>query len=83
MKKDYLHYKNNGNQWLWFWNSSVTGKTTTGELCPSYYYCTNSDGDGLFIVSDKGKRTQIVGTCQFSLAGLKNPKRVIRRYYGQ
>lgn len=36
------------------------------------YYCTNSDGDGLFRVEpQKNKRLQLRGTCDFSVFGLK------------
>lgn len=33
------------------------------------YYCTGKDGSGLFHIHD-GNRTQLLGTFQFSVAGL-------------
>lgn len=80
--KDYLHYERDGNQWIWFWHSWTDGKCSNGEWYTKKYCCTNNDGEGLFIVDiSKNERKQILGTCQFSLAGLKDPKRAIRRRY--
>lgn len=45
-----------------------------------FYYCTNYAGEGLFKVdSFLNTRKQILGTCQFSLEGIKNKKSKLRR----
>ena len=37
----------------------------------SKYYCTNAEGEGLFVVdTSKNSRQQLIGTCDFSLRGL-------------
>ena len=37
----------------------------------SKYYCTNREGEGLFVVdTSKSSRAQLIGTCDFSLRGL-------------
>lgn len=60
--KNHLCYEQDGNKWIWGYNTE------------SYrYYCTNDNGDGIFL-------KQIVGTCQFSLRGLKGPKAKIRKW---
>ena len=67
-QKDYLHYEQKGDQWIWYWHSWTGGK--------------NSAGEGLFIVDlKKNERKQLLGTCQFSLRGLKDPRRAIRRRF--
>jgi len=46
--------------------------------CTSCYYCTNTNGEGLFYVDiERNERTQIIGTCDFSTHGLT--KNSIRR----
>ena len=80
--KDYLHYENDGNKWFWYCHSWTEGKNSAGEWYTSHYYCTNNDGEGLFFVDLKNnERWQVLGTCQFSLRGLKDPKRAIRKRY--
>lgn len=72
MSRDYLHYINDGKKWMWYWNSWKENDV---------YYCTNSDGEGIFIVDiGRNERKQILGTCQFSLVGLKDPRRKIRSW---
>ncbi|MFV0616883.1 hypothetical protein ACE418_03100 [Megasphaera sp. WILCCON 0056] len=51
-------YEKDGKQWSW-WNSD------------DKYYCTNSMGEGVFEIA-RGNRKQLTGTCQFSVAGLKD-----------
>ena len=78
---NHLHYEQDGNKWLWFWHSWTDGKTTSGDWYVSKYYCTDSTGDGVFFVDrDRNERKQLVGTCDFSVAGLKNPQRKIREW---
>lgn len=71
-----LIYDNDGNKWSW-WRKEWKGN----EDGVSQYYTTNHSGEGVFFVNlEKNSRKQLVGTCDFSLAGLKDPKRKIRRY---
>lgn len=80
--KDFLHYENDGAKWIWYWHSWTDGKDSAGDWYKKKYFCTNSDGEGLFVVyPERNERQQLLGTCQFSLAGLKDPKRAIRRRY--
>lgn len=76
MKKNHLVYSNDGYQWFWHRKSE--------EDEDGYYnrYCmTNSDGEGLFVMDRRrGELHQVLGTCQFSLRGLKDPRRKIRDY---
>lgn len=81
---DFLHYEQDGEKWLWYYHSWTDGKDSAGDWYVSQYYCTNDEGEGLFFVDLKrNERTQILGTCQFSLRGLKDPKRAIRRYHNK
>lgn len=81
---DFLHYEQDGNKWIWFYHSWTDGKNSAGDWYVSQYYCTNSEGEGLFFVDLKrNERKQILGTCQFSLRGLKDPKGAIRRYHNK
>lgn len=42
-------------------------------ISDNIYYCTNREGDGLFRVDvARNDRKQLKGTCQFSVAGLKD-----------
>lgn len=69
--KKHLCYEQDGNKWFWWWNTDV-GKR---------HYSTSSRGDGVFEVDDStGDMKQLVGSCQFSLNGLKNPKAKIRKW---
>lgn len=44
------------------------------------YYCTNNSGEGIFRVDSlKNDRKQLVGTCAFSLVGIKDKRAKIRR----
>lgn len=44
------------------------------------YYCTGKDGYGLFRVnSTANTRKQILGTAQFSVAGVKDKKSKVRK----
>lgn len=80
--KDFLHYENDGKKWIWYWHSWTDGKTTSGEWYVTKYYCTNGGGEGIFMVDMKrNERKQLVGTCDFSLCGLKDPRRKIREYH--
>jgi hypothetical protein len=61
----------------------VDGKKVSCFITENCYYCTNNDGEGLFIVNEvKNARSQILGTCQFSVKSLTAPgaKAKIRRY---
>ena len=66
MKK--LTYEKDGYAWKWY---------IKGDSC---YYCTNSDGDGIFVVNYN--RRQLIGTAQFSLHGLtdKSAKQKIHQW---
>ena len=64
----------NGWKYIWYFADHPTPFI-------SRYFCTNDDGDGVFCVDLKrNTRDQILGTCQFSVAGLKDPRAKIRRY---
>ncbi len=64
-----IKYQHDGNEWGW----RVEGSPI--------YYCTNGMGDGIFTQDDRtGETKQIVGTCQFSVRGLKNPRAKIRKW---
>jgi len=44
------------------------------------YYCTGKDGYGLFLVnSAANSRKQILGTCEFSVVGIKDKKGKVRK----
>lgn len=69
--KKHLCYEKDGNKWIWGYNTESY----------RYLYCTNDNGDGIFLVDQRnGNRKQLVGTCQFSLRGIKNPKAKIRKW---
>lgn len=62
-------------RWRWY-------RADKRQECPSHFLCTNDDGEGIFSVDlDRNERHQLVGTCDFSLAGIKDPRRKIRRRY--
>ena len=51
------------------------------QISDSVYYCTGRDGYGLFRVnSETNDRKQILGTAQFSVAGIKDKKGKVRRF---
>ena len=65
-----LYYENDGNKWAWSHDPEF--KT---------YCVTNDMGEGIFYVDlRRNERKQILGTCQFSLRGIKNPKAKIRKW---
>ena len=79
--KDHWHYEEIGNEWVWYRHSWTDGKNSRGDYYLKKYYCTNGYGEGVFVVyPERNERKQILGTCQFSLVGLKDPKRAIRRF---
>ena len=81
MDRNYIHYENDGKKWIWYPHSWTYGKDDVGKWSVRKYYSTNSDGEGVFIIDlVRGERKQILGTCQFSLNGLKDPRRAIRRW---
>ena len=64
-----LHFEHDGNEWIWW----VDGD----------YYCfyTDKKGFGIFVQDRRnGQVRQVLGTCQFSVAGLKDPRAKIRRW---
>ena len=72
MKK--LSYTKEEKLWRW----EVSGEENR-------YYCTNSEGEGIFEVSFSplgGDRHQLTGTCQFDLSGLSDAwaKKKIRKW---
>lgn len=70
-------YRNDGKRWMWWLMEDVE----EGEEIPDRYYTTNNEGEGVFIVDSRANnRKQIAGTCDFSLVGVKDPKRKIRKY---
>jgi hypothetical protein len=78
-KKDktglHLFIRQDGKRYIWYWAKSR-------EPLPDRYYCTNNEGDGIFVIDlVRNDRKQLIGTCQFSLAGIKDPRGKIRRYY--
>ena len=74
--KDHLIYKQDGNRFEWHWKST---ETETGWY--SFYFTTDDNGNGVFRVDlEANDRRQLVGTCDFSLSGLKDPRAKIRRF---
>lgn len=66
-----LSYEFYGESARW-WHSDTDGLK---------YWTTNGNGDGIFFVdSRKNSRTQLVGTNDFSVHGLKDKRRAIRRW---
>lgn len=66
-----LRYRNDGKRLEW-WD-----KDTDGDR----YFCTNNEGEGIFLVDlTRNDRKQLVGTCDFTLNGVKNPKAKVRRW---
>lgn len=81
VEKDHLVYYNDPDycpeRWEWWWKSS---EDEDGSR-PSGYWCTNDYGEGVFYVNTRrNERSQLVGTCDFSLCGLSDPKAKIRRW---
>lgn len=51
----------------------IVGEEIRAYIDEDSYYCTNRYGDGLFKVClSRNTRTQIIGTCDFSVHGLKD-----------
>lgn len=51
------------------------------HVSENVYYCTGRDGYGLFRVdSERNSRSQILGTAQFSVVGVKSKKAKLRRF---
>ena len=51
------------------------------QISEDVYYCTGKDGYGLYRVnSAANSRKQILGTAQFSVAGIKDKKGKVRRF---
>lgn len=77
--KDHLIYKQDGSRWEWHWKSAETENGWYG-----YYFTTNDDGCGIFRVDlEANDRRQFVGTSDFSLCGLKDPRAKIRKYMSE
>ena len=69
-----LFTERDGNRIRWW-----VGEHRNDEHPITYY--TNSDGEGIFLFNRKTwQERQLVGTCQFSVYGLKNPHSKIRRW---
>ncbi len=66
-----LRYRQEDNYWKWWY------KETDGDR----YFCTNDNGEGVFLVDlTRNDRKQIVGTCDFTLNGVKDPRARIRSW---
>lgn len=53
-------------------DGTVESANWTIDSSESAYFCTNSEGEGLFRVEpQKNDRRQLKGTCEFSVFGLK------------
>lgn len=69
MAKEKIWYENQKDLWKW------------GREGASHYFMTNEEGMGLFYIHpERNERKQLIGTLQFSLRGLKDPKAKIRRW---
>ena len=74
--KDQLIITEFHDGYKWHWKSAED----ESGYCRRYW-TTDADGEGIFIVDLKeNSRTQILGTCDFSVVGLKDPKAKIRRW---
>ena len=72
-----LGYRNCGKRWEWWKLEDLE----EGEDTPNCYYCTNDEGNGVFLINSRANdRKQLVGTCEFSLVGIKDPRGKIRKY---
>lgn len=64
-----IKYDHDGNEWFW----RVEGS--------AYHFYTDRKGCGVFVQDIRtGNTKQLVGTCQFSVSGLKDPRAKIRRW---
>lgn len=51
----------------------IIGEEVRAYVSEDEYYCTNKDGEGLFKVCiSRNSRSQLIGTCDFSVRGLKD-----------
>lgn len=74
--KDILVFSRDGACWMWHWKSF---EDEEGHF--TKYWTTSLDGDGIFFVDLKSnERLQLLGTADFSLNGVKDPKAKIRRW---
>lgn len=69
-----LIIENTGMRYIWYHAEKRSNYV-------SKYFSTNDEGEGVFFIDlTKNERHQLLGTCQFSLVGLKDPRSKIRRY---
>lgn len=69
-------YLQDGSRWEWHYKAD---EDEHGQYFK--YWTTNRNGDGIFRVdSRKNERTQLVGTWDFSLVGIADPRRKIRAW---
>lgn len=83
MKEARLVFSRYRDQACWFLDDGTQDREhfVNGVLFPSRYYCTDNHGEGIFLIDlIRNRRVQIVGTCEFSLAGIKDPRNKIRRW---
>lgn len=74
-----LVYKQDGACWAWH---RKMDEDEDGHF--TRYWTTNAAGAGIFVVDLKrNNRTQLVGTWDFSLAGIKDPRRKIRNWMNE
>ena len=74
--KDHLIYTQDGSRWEWHWQSAENEDGWYG-----FYFTTDDTGCGIFRVDlEENSRRQLVGTSDFSLRGLKDPRAKIRKY---
>lgn len=67
-----LKYKKDGDKWEWRWSDS-----------DNVYWTTNGRGEGAFVIDPShNEEHQVLGTCDFSLRGMKDAsaKRKIRKW---
>lgn len=60
----------------------INGEEVRAYISEDEFYCTNSEGEGLFhVIVSRNARYQIIGTCDFSVRGLtdKSKKAKIRQ----
>lgn len=51
----------------------IIGDEVRAYISEDEYYCTNSEGEGLFKVRiSRNSRSQLIGTCDFTTRGLKD-----------
>lgn len=65
-------YKKDEDRWEWRWSDN-----------DSVYWTTNGNGEGIFLIDPShNEEKQLMGTCDFSLRGMKDEsaKRKIRKW---